>query len=307
MLGQYSTGKTSFIKALLGKEYPGWSCHLILFTEILIMWVLFTSCAFLWFIFCRDVHSSRAIYIICYYLSYIILYSYSYFSGMYIAAEPATDNFVAVLRGAQEDAIPGTALVRIIVYHHSITTNYQHKIKLVINIGNSERRWITFRNHFIPWGKLLGITSCRCHKNHIWSYFSKKNRNFFCCNVSSQFPLLQRFRGAYVSSGAEILDDLVIIDTPGTLDGDGIKSCWKSASIFFCHTKNYAHNRQAVNSKGRGQKDKITQLLIRRVVKKINILRKGWPTFHPLPWSAGRDFFPVCAWPYISQNGRVAV
>ena len=86
------------------------------------------------------VHSSRAIYIICYYLSYIILYSYSYFSGMYIAAEPATDNFVAVLRGAQEDAIPGTALVRIIVYHHSITTNYQHKIKLVINIGNSERR-----------------------------------------------------------------------------------------------------------------------------------------------------------------------
>ena len=30
---------------------------------------------------------------------------------MYIAAEPATDNFVAVLRGAQEDVIPGTALV----------------------------------------------------------------------------------------------------------------------------------------------------------------------------------------------------
>ena len=60
---------------------------------------------------------------------------------MYIAAEPATDNFVAVLRGAQEDAIPGTALVRIIiVHHHSITTNYQHKIKLVINIGHSEHR-----------------------------------------------------------------------------------------------------------------------------------------------------------------------
>ena len=85
---------------------------------------------------------------------------------------------------------------------------------------------------------------------------------------------MQRFRGAYVSSGAEILDDLVIIDTPGTLDGDG-KSWWKSASIFFCHTKNYAHNRQAVISKSSGQKDKITQLLIRRVVKKINILRKG--------------------------------
>ena len=33
---------------------------------------------------------------------------------MYIAAEPATDNFVAVLRGAQEDVIPGTALVLII-------------------------------------------------------------------------------------------------------------------------------------------------------------------------------------------------
>ena len=33
---------------------------------------------------------------------------------------------------------------------------------------------------------------------------------------------LQRFRGAFVSSGAEILDELVIIDTPGTLDGDGI-------------------------------------------------------------------------------------
>ena len=48
---------------------------------------------------------------------------------MYIAAEPATDNFVAVLRGAQEDAIPGTALVRIIANHHSITKNYQHKIK----------------------------------------------------------------------------------------------------------------------------------------------------------------------------------
>ena len=35
-------------------------------------------------------------------------------TGMYIAAEPATDNFVAVLRGAQEDVIPGTALVLII-------------------------------------------------------------------------------------------------------------------------------------------------------------------------------------------------
>ena len=34
---------------------------------------------------------------------------------MYIAAEPATDNFVAVLRGAQEDVIPGTALVVIII------------------------------------------------------------------------------------------------------------------------------------------------------------------------------------------------
>ena len=182
MLGQYSTGKTSFIKALLGKEYPGRSCHLILFTDALIKWVLLTSSAFLWFLFCRDVHSSKAIYIISYHLSYIILYSYSYsyFAGMYIAAEPATDNFVAVLRGAQEDAIPGTALVRIIiVHHHSITTNYQHKIKLVINIGNSERRWTTFRNHFIPWGKLLGITSCRCHKNHIWSYPSKTNRNCF--------------------------------------------------------------------------------------------------------------------------------
>ena len=27
MMGQYSTGKTSFIKALLGKEYPG--CHTV--------------------------------------------------------------------------------------------------------------------------------------------------------------------------------------------------------------------------------------------------------------------------------------
>ena len=35
--------------------------------------------------------------------------------GMYIAAEPATDNFVAVLRGAQEDVIPGTALVIIVI------------------------------------------------------------------------------------------------------------------------------------------------------------------------------------------------
>jgi len=106
MMGQYSTGKTSFIKALLGKEYP----------------------------------------------------------GMYIAAEPATDNFVAVLRGAQEDAIPGTALV-----------------------NNLSQPFHSLREAF--------------------------GDNF-----------LQRFRGAYVSSGAEILDDLVIIDTPGTLDGDGSRT-----------------------------------------------------------------------------------
>ena len=46
-----------------------------------------------------------------------------FITGMYIAAEPATDNFVAVLKGAQEDVIPGTALVIIIIVIIIITIN----------------------------------------------------------------------------------------------------------------------------------------------------------------------------------------
>jgi len=103
MMGQYSTGKTSFVKALLGKAYP----------------------------------------------------------GMYIAANASTDNFVAVMRGDTEDETPGTALV-----------------------NDLSKPFHALREAF--------------------------GDNF-----------LQRFRGSYVSSGAEVLDNLVIIDTPGTLDAGG--------------------------------------------------------------------------------------
>lgn len=107
LLGQYSTGKTTFIQALLGRDYP----------------------------------------------------------GMHISAAPATDNFVAILQGNTDDNVPGTALV-------NDTSKPFHSLKAA------------FGDNF-----------------------------------------LQRFRGAYVTSGTgrgtDILDDLVIIDTPGTLDGSG--------------------------------------------------------------------------------------
>jgi len=107
MMGQYSTGKTTFIKSLLGeREYP----------------------------------------------------------GMHIAAEMATDNFIAVMKGPSEDIIPGNALV-------NNTSHPFHSLKAAFG------------------------------------------ENF-----------LQRFRGSYVSSkegnpDTDILDDVIIIDTPGTLDG----------------------------------------------------------------------------------------
>lgn len=106
MLGQYSTGKTTFIKALLGREYPG-----------------------------TDINAAAS-----------------------------TDKFFAIHRGADDDEIPGTALVNNVMHPF-------HSLKAA------------FGDNF-----------------------------------------LQKFRGATMkASGGEddILKDLIIIDTPGTLDGSG--------------------------------------------------------------------------------------
>jgi len=108
MMGQYSTGKTTFIKALLqGREYP----------------------------------------------------------GTHIAAEMSTDKFTAVMRGTNDDIIPGNALV-----------------------NNTE---LPFHSIKFAFGE----------------------------------SFLDRFKGSFVSSPdndtGDILDDVILIDTPGTLDGSG--------------------------------------------------------------------------------------
>ena len=75
MLGQYSTGKTTFIKALLGREYPG-------------------NCS-------SDNH----------HLALLAVFLSSLSSGTDINAAASTDKFFAIHRGQEDDEIPGTALV----------------------------------------------------------------------------------------------------------------------------------------------------------------------------------------------------
>ena len=103
------------------------------------------------------------------------------YPGMHIAAEMSTDNFIAVMRGQADDIIPGS-----LKYHAEM---------LIISddfAGNA-----LVNNTELPFHSLK-----------------------FAFGES----FLQRFRGSFVSSSrseSDILDDVILIDTPGTLDGSG--------------------------------------------------------------------------------------
>ena len=78
-LGQYSVGKTTFIKHLIGSEYPG------KFFE------RFRKSFILFLVYITDLHTSTI-------------------SGMHIGPEPTTDKFIAIVHGENGNIIKGNAL-----------------------------------------------------------------------------------------------------------------------------------------------------------------------------------------------------
>lgn len=100
---------------------------------------------------------------------------------MHIAAEMSTDNFIAVMRGQADDIIPG-----IRKYHAEML-----------------------------------FTSDACAGNAL---VNNTELPFHSLKFAFGESFLQRFRGSFVSSSrseGDILDDVILIDTPGTLDGSG--------------------------------------------------------------------------------------
>ena len=103
------------------------------------------------------------------------------YPGMHIAAEMSTDNFIAVMRGQTDDIIPGELRQSIRLQGNSNTIS-----------GNA-----LVNNLELPFHSLK-----------------------FAFGES----FLQRFRGSFVSSSQseeDILNHVILVDTPGTLDGSG--------------------------------------------------------------------------------------
>jgi len=94
MLGQYSTGKTTFIKSLLGRGYPG-----------MLLWL--TSYASppapLWQPHAAHVHADYRALLCC--LTHV-----AHTTGANIGPEPTTDRFTVVVHGNDERRIPGNTL-----------------------------------------------------------------------------------------------------------------------------------------------------------------------------------------------------